>query len=147
MNINGGNSDPGTSGLLSPFALIEGLHFNPDDEPCGFYYDLLNDLSKRYEGTNIKFIKCEFDNPTDFYNALTDMQKYTNDNIRVSGTSKAGSYELVINEEHDIDDPTKPSTVALAKKKKKKPEEEVIEEVEDTNDDDVPFDESDDSED
>lgn len=105
----------------------------------------MNDLAKRYEGTNIKFIKCDFDNPTDFYNALTDMQKYANDNIRVSGTSRAGTYELVINEEHDIDDPTKPSTVALAKKKKKKPEElaeeaNESEQTEETDTSDVPFD-------
>lgn len=117
-----GNSDPGTSGLLSPFALIDGLHFNPDDEPCSFYYDIISDLSKRYEKNNIKYIKCEFDNPKDFYNAITDMQKFCDENIHVYGTSREGVYEMIINEEHDIDDTTKPSTVALAKKKKKKQE-------------------------
>ena len=52
------------------------------------------------------------------------MQKYAGENIKISGTSREGIYEMVINDEHDIDDPTQPSTVALAKKKKQKPEEE-----------------------
>ena len=49
------------------------------------------------------------------------MQKYTDENIKISGTSRESRYELIINEDSDMDDQTKPSTVALAKKKKKKP--------------------------
>lgn len=120
MNITG-NSDPGTSGLLSPFAKIDGLYFNSDDEPHDFYYKLTNDLKEKFKDTNIKYIHCEFDNPQDYYKALKDMQKYTDENIKVSGTSRESRYELVINEDSDMDDQTKPSTVALAKKKKKKP--------------------------
>ena len=115
---------PGTSGLLSPFAKIDGLHFNPEEEPDDFYFRLMNDLEKKYEGTNIKFIKCDFESAQDFYQALKDMQKYTDSNISISGTSREGHYEMIINEEGDMDDTTKPSTIALAKKKKKKVEEE-----------------------
>lgn len=125
-----GNSDPGTSGLLSPFAKIDGLYFNSEDEPDDFYFQLMKDLEKKYEGTNIKFIKCDFESSKDFYKALKDMQKYADENISISGTSRAGHYELVINEEGDMDDTTKPSTIALAKKKKKKPEEETEASVE-----------------
>lgn len=118
-----GNSDPGTSGLLSPFAKIDGLYFDPSEEPDDFYFSLINDLKEKYKDKNIKFISCEFDNPHDFYEAMKDMEKYANDNISISGTSREGVYEMVINEDSDMDDQTKPQTVALAKKKKKKPAE------------------------
>lgn len=89
----------------------------------------MKDLEKKYEGTNIKYIKCDFESSQDFYNALKDMQKYADENISISGTSRAGHYEMIINEEGDMDDTTKPSTIALAKKKKKKPEDEIETEV------------------
>ena len=90
----------------------------------------MKDLEKKYEGTNIKYIKCEFESANDFYKALKDMQKYADENITISGTSRSGHYDMIINENSDMDDPTKPSTVALAKKKKKKPEDETTETVE-----------------
>ena len=105
---------------MSPFAKIDGLYFDPTEEPCDFYYQLSKDLKEKFKDTNIKYIQCEFDDPRDFYKALKDMEKYTNENITISGTSRERKYEMIINEGSDIDDPTKPSTVALAKKKKKK---------------------------
>ena len=118
------NSDPGTSGLLSPFAKIDGLYFDPSDEPDDFYYSIMNDLKEKYKDKHINYISCEFDNPQDFYEALHDMEKYCDENISIYGTSREGVYEMVINEDSDMDDQTKPQTVALAKKKKKKPAEE-----------------------
>lgn len=69
---------------------------------------------------NIKIIKCDFESPKDYYNALSNMKKFARDNISITGTSREGVYEMCINEESDMDDPTKPSTIALARKKKKK---------------------------
>ena len=80
----------------------------------------MNDLKDKYKDTGIKYIHCEFESANDFYKALEDMKKYTNDNISISGTSRENRYEMIINEDSDMDDHTKPSTVALAKKKKKK---------------------------
>lgn len=122
-----GNSDPGTSGLLSPFANIDGLYFDPNEEPCDFYYQLVQYLKSKYNEEGQHYIYCEYDNATDFYNGLKELQKYTDENISVSGTSREGVYEMVINEDSDMDDQTKPQTVALAKKKKKKPETEESE--------------------
>ena len=119
-----GNSDPGTSGLLSPFANIDGLYFDSSDEPDDFYYQLVQDLKKKHQDDDVHYICCEYDNATDFYNGLKEMQRYTDENITVSGTSREGVYEIIINEDSDMDDQTKPQTVALAKKKKKKPENE-----------------------
>lgn len=102
-----GNSDPGTSGLLSPFAKIDGLYFNNDPEPDDFYYMLMKDLEAKYKDTNITFIKCDFESANDFYNALSSMQKYARENIQVSGTSREGHYEMIINEDEDMDDNAK----------------------------------------
>lgn len=115
-----GNSDPGTSGVLSPFAKIKGLYFDDSDEPDEFYYNLSQDDRKRNEHHHITTVACDFDNAADFYETLEKLQKYTKDNVTVYGTSRANRYEMIINENSDMDDPTQPSTVALAKKKKKK---------------------------
>ena len=116
-----GNSDPGTSGLLSPFAKIQGLYFNNEDEPDEFYYNLMKELSKKYKKEGIKFIQCEFDSANDFYTALKELQNYTLDHVQVSGTSREGRYEIVINDDTDLDDQTKtPSKEKEAKEKEKK---------------------------
>ena len=117
-----GNSDPGTSGLLSPFAKIDGLYFDSSNEPDGFFYKLTKDIEKRCESNpSIKYTKCQCSNQEDFYRSLDECNKFMNDNIKVYGTSKEGTYDLIINEEGDIDDLSKPQTIALAKKKRKKP--------------------------
>lgn len=103
MNTTG-NSDPGTSGLLSPFAKIDGLYFNNEEEPDDFYFRLMKDLEKRYEDEGITFIKCDFESASDFYEALKEMEKYANDNISFYGTSREGHYEIVINDDTDMDD-------------------------------------------
>jgi len=104
-----GNSDPGTSGLLSPYAKIKGLYFNDDDEPDDFYYTLTNDIEEICKKDGINFVRCEFDNARDFYNALKAMDKFTNDSIKISGTSREGEYDIVLTKEADLDDKTKPS--------------------------------------
>ena len=91
----------GTSGLLSPFANIKGLSFNEKEEPHDFYYQLTKDLEERYKDKGITYIKLEFENADDFYNAMTDMQKFCDENISISGTSRTGRYEMIINEEGD----------------------------------------------
>lgn len=99
-----GNSDPGTSGLLSPFAKIDGLYFDSSDEPDSFYYELVKDLEKKFEGTNIRYIHAEYENPQDYYNALKAMEKYTNENVKMYGTSREGVYDFEIHEDIDMDE-------------------------------------------
>ena len=103
-----GNSDPGTSGLLSPFAKIDGLYFDESDEPDEFFYNLTKELEKKAKKKGVSFIQCEFDNPRDYYKTLKALQDYTDDSITVSGTSREGLYDIVLTEEADMDDTTKP---------------------------------------
>lgn len=114
-----GNSDPGTSGVLSPFAKIDGLYFNSSDEPDEFYYNLTRDLEEKCKQDGRLYIKMDFESAHDYYEMLEKMIKFTEGSIKISGTSREGHYELVINEDSDMDDPTKPSTVGLQKKHRK----------------------------
>lgn len=68
----------------------------------------MKDIEERCKEKNITFIKCDFESANDFYNALSSLQKYADDNISVSGTSREGHYEIIINDEVDIDEPKKP---------------------------------------
>ena len=119
-----GNSDPGTSGCLSPFSSIKGLYFDDSPEPDEFYYNLVQRLIEKYKKEGKHYITIEYDNPEDFYNALTSLDKFANDNTKICGTSRANKYEIVINEDVDLDDGGAPSIDADAKKKTKKEKEE-----------------------
>lgn len=121
-----GNSDPGTSGCLSPFSKIKGLYFDNSEEPNEFYYNLMLYLKEKCKKKDIKFVTCEFDTKEDFYNTLMEFQKFTNDNVHVYGTSKTGTYDLVINEEVDLDDESAPNIDKDMKKKNKKEREELM---------------------
>ena len=113
------NSDPGTSGLLSPFAKIDGLYFSKEAEPSEFYYNLMSDLEKKWDEKGYKYIKMNFESSQDFYNALYCISQFNSENIKAYGTSRDEQYEIVLNEDSDMDDQSKPSTIALQKKKKK----------------------------
>ena len=122
-----GNSDPGTSGLLSPFAKVDGLYFDSSDEPCDFFYQLSKDVEEAYGGDDdIVYIDCDIKDAKEFYDKIKELDDYTNETISVSALPKEGQYDLVLNEHSDMDDMTKPSTVALAKKKKKQTVIEVV---------------------
>ena len=106
--------------MLSPFAKIDGLYFSKEAEPSEFYYNLMKDLEDKWKDKGYKFIKMNFETAEDFYNALYGIAQYNSDNIKAYGTSRDDQFEIVINEDTDMDDQSKPSTIALQKKKKKK---------------------------
>ena len=114
-----GNSDPGTSGSLSPFCKMSSLYFDDSVEPSDFYYNLVQELKAKYKKKGVKYITFEYDNPEEFYKALVSFSKYADENTVVSGTSREGNYDIEISEEVDIDSEDAPSIVADAKKKKK----------------------------
>ena len=97
---------PGTSGLLSPFSDMKGLYFDESEEPDDFLFRLNKDLEKIYDKKGINYIKLDFENKDDFYSALVDMQKFNRENIRVSGTSREGHYEVVIDKDPSEDETT-----------------------------------------
>ena len=84
------------------------MYFDESDEPDEFFFNLTKKLKEKCKEDGVKFIQCEFDNPRDFYNTLKAMQDYSDDSITVSGTSREGIYDIVLTEEADMDDTTKP---------------------------------------
>ena len=102
-----GNSDPGTSGLISPFGDISGFYFDDSEEKNNFTYLFQKGLAEELKKSNpnIVYIKLDFDSETDFYNALLDMQKYIKDNVKMFGTSREGHYEILISDCDDISVP------------------------------------------
>lgn len=99
-----GNSDPGTSGLLSPFAKIKGLYFNENDEPNDFLFRLNKDLERIYDKQGIKYIKIDCDSSNDYLNILKELEKFANENISIWGTSRTNHYEIVIEDEENEDE-------------------------------------------
>lgn len=95
-----GNSDPGTSGLISPFADINGFYFDDREEKNNFMYLFQKDLAEELKKTNpnIKYIKIDFESESDFYSTLLNMENFIKDNIKLYGTSREGHYEILVSD-------------------------------------------------
>ena len=52
-------------------------------------------------------ITLEFDNKEDYYNALDELQGFTDDRVRVSTTSKTNDTSIIIEPEMDLDEKKK----------------------------------------
>ena len=98
-----GNSDPGLSGVISPFTKMESLYFDNSDEPDGSAYELVKDLERIWDESGKPYVKLEFDNKDDYYDAIINLEKFANDNITISGTSIKGQYEIIVENDDNID--------------------------------------------
>lgn len=90
-----GNSDPGTSGILTPFGKIKGLYFDNSDEPDEFMYNFKEDIKNLLKEDGVDYIDIKADNKTDYYRLLEELEDFTKDNIKISGTSRH-EYEIEI---------------------------------------------------
>ena len=97
-----GNSDPGTSGVLSPFGKIDGFYFNNSKEPDDYEFDIKKDLSKLFEEEGVEYIQITCDNKDDYYRILDDISEFNKTSIKVSGTSR-NAYQIVIENEDSSD--------------------------------------------
>ena len=97
------NKLPGTSGTLTPFAEMESLYFNNDNETDDWFYQFTKKMDEISDKENITHIKFEFDNEKDFYDALEKMRSYYDD-CQIFGTSREGKCEIVVENEISDDD-------------------------------------------
>ena len=95
------NSDPGLSGLISPFNDMKGQYFDDSNEPDNFAYLLSKDLEEICQKEGVMYIKIDTDDEHKYYDILQTMDKYSSDNIKVSGTSREGFYEVVLEDENN----------------------------------------------
>ena len=101
---------PGTSGVLSPFTDIEGFYFDNSEEPDDFAFKLSKDLERIFKEKGIEYVKFDFESKDDYFNAIMSLNKYVEDNVRVSGTSREGHYEIIVDENVDALDDTNETT-------------------------------------
>lgn len=117
-----GNSDPGTSGLLSPYSKMTSLYFDPSEEKDDFMYLFQKDLAKIEKEHNIQYISLNFDSKSDYYDALLSIENHIRNDFKVCGTSKKGQYEIIIEKETEgnesIDVTKAPPTTATKRSRK-----------------------------
>lgn len=95
-----GNSDPGMSGVISPFTKLDSLYFNEDKEPDNFRYNFREDIAAIMRQEGVEYIDIQCNNKTDFYSALRQMEEFTDLNVKAYGSSTE-NYTIVIDNKKD----------------------------------------------
>ena len=96
-----GNSDPGTSGILSPFADMNGSYFDPKDEPDDFIFEFMDECNKVLEEQGAEVLKIQFNSHDDYYRVMNEAREFSKNNFRVYGVSY-DSPEIIIQKEEKI---------------------------------------------
>lgn len=94
-----GNSDPGTSGVLSPFGKIEGLYFDDSKEADNFRFNFQKDVSDIMKEEGVEYLEVDLNNKDDYVKLMEELNRFTNHSIKVFGTSK-DEYKVYI--ENDV---------------------------------------------
>lgn len=103
-----GNSDPGTSGVLSPFCKMKGLHFNNDPEPDGFIFEFMDDIRNMMKTHGKEYVEVEFNSPEEYYEVMNNINEFTKNNINCYGVSRNApvvvfTQEEELKAEHEIE--------------------------------------------
>ena len=93
-----GNSDPGTSGVLSPFGKIKGFYFNDENETDAFRFDYAKDLERVLTEENFEYIKINCATKEEYYALLNKLADFNENAIKINGTSRE-KYEVVVEKE------------------------------------------------
>ena len=83
---------------------MDGLYFDGSPEPDDFMWIFHNAVKEVAENRGIKMITIDFDNKEDYYHALDDLQGFTDDRVRICGTSKANDTSIIIEPDMDLDE-------------------------------------------
>lgn len=94
-----GNSDPGTSGVLSPFGKINGLYFDDSKEPDEVFFEFMQDAKELAESEGLTYLSVDFDSPEEYYKFVDAAKDYTDDNLNIYITSETDKYGVVISTE------------------------------------------------
>ena len=96
-----GNSDPGTSGILSPFVKMNGSYFDPKDEPDDFIFDFIQSCNKVFEEDGATVLQVQFSSHDDYYKVMNNAREFSKNNFKVFGVSY-DSPEIIIQKEEDM---------------------------------------------
>lgn len=102
MNITG-NSDPGTSGILSPFSKISGLYFNDENEPDNFMFEFKKDIERILAGKGIEYIDIKVDNKEDYFKIMNNLSTFNNEKIRMFWRTE-DNYNMTLSTVEEVED-------------------------------------------
>lgn len=122
-----GNSDPGTSGLLTPCGKMDGLYFDDKMEPDDFLFDFKKSIEEIVEQKGVDYITIDFETKEDFYKAANALRAFNNECIKVTSTSREDDTRLVIQQDIDMDDRGSWKMTDNGRNSKKKEKEEKAE--------------------
>lgn len=115
-----GNSDPGTSGLLTPYSKMDGLYFDDSMEPDDSIFAFKRSIEKIAEQKNVDFIKINFETKEDYYEAMNLLRSFNNEQIHVHSTSREDDLSIVVESDADLDTRDKDTENKEDTKKKEK---------------------------
>ena len=96
-----GNSDPGTSGLLSPYGKIKGLSFDDSMEPDNFRFEFIKTIKEILKEDNVEYVDLLFDNQDDYYSMVNTLHEFNEDNIHIRYVQREKDYDQVLQEEEE----------------------------------------------
>lgn len=117
-----GNSDPGTSGMLSPYNKMKSFYFDDSDEQDDNLYEIEKEVQEKYQEKHegMIYIGPNIESKKAFYDTMEKIESI-HDQCTMIGVGKEDVINVFVDEESNMDEE---STITMPKKKKKKKKEE-----------------------
>lgn len=97
-----GNSDPGTSGILSPFCPMKSLYFDDGGEPDDVLFEFMEDVKNALQKQGKHEISVEFDTPEEYYAIINNLRHFAENEITVYASSKDDIALTFVQEEETV---------------------------------------------
>lgn len=82
---------------------MDGLYFDDSMEPDDEIFAFKRSIEKIAEQQDVDFIKINFDNKEDYYEAMNHLRSFNNENIHVHSTSKEDDLSIIVESDVDLD--------------------------------------------
>ena len=82
---------------------MDGLYFDGSPEPDDFMWVFHKAVNEVAKNRGIQMITIDFDTKEDYYNALDDLQGFTEDHVSITTTSRENDTSISIVKEPFVD--------------------------------------------
>ena len=89
--------------MLTAYSKMDGLYFDDSMEPDDSIFDLKRAIEKVAAQKEVSFIKIEFENKEDYYDAMNLLRNFNDEQIHVHSTSREDDLSVVIESDADLD--------------------------------------------
>lgn len=86
---------------------MKGFYFDDSDEPDDYKFDFIARAKELLKEDNVDHILINFETKEDYYKVLKDLREFTENNIKISETSRVKEYEIVLENEEDMEEKTR----------------------------------------